>query len=718
MRFSLNDLLVVGVGTAVITVFSFLYYKDITTKVQAGTNEQVGTVSYKRKSVERKYAGQVIWEDIENNIPVYNYDSIRTSDQSEASLHLKDGTEIKLNENSMILLAMTKNQIDIEFNKGSILANRGGAEGDVRKLNIKSGSTSISIDKSDVKLSQSKAGDLNLSVVKGIADVNTGKGAAKLGADQALVVAKGSGEVMKFDLAIKLVSPVAGAYYLTTAEKMRIDFSWQNVAGEHNVFFELAKDDLFANIIQKNEVKGNAFAVDLTKGIYYWRVRAVHKITKKEESSETRRFSVLFDEPVLLIAPENKETVTYKGVPPIINFKWTKSEIASAYRLVLAGDRSMSKIIKTQDSTQNSVMLDSAGKGVYFWRIEKLPGLKDIPKPAASGIFELNIKEREITAPPELLYPNNAKQFSKTLLEKQNITFTWKGSQEISEYNFYTAKDEKFKDIVFSGVSKVNFVQLEKNLPKGTYYWRVTGRLGEKEFTDPSLTRIFSITDTEEIKLVLPEKDAALSTDENEKTASIRFVWKGNDIKGKYKLQISVNEKFTSLYKEKIINYTGTDSVLQIEAGRYYWKVILLNDDGSAAADSRPQFFIVKNLLNTPVVVSPKDGYVINMSARDNLSLNWNKVAGANLYRISLYKIIHGKEYLIAESEEKGTSWKINDLRKLDESKFLWKLQAFEMDNKKKEIVRNSPLVKSNFKITLGKPVEKVNVNSLKIENL
>jgi hypothetical protein len=718
MKFLHSDFLVVGIGTAIIATFSFLYYKDVTTKVQTGNNELIGTVTYKRKTAERKYAGQVIWEGVENNVPLYNYDAIRTSDQSEASLRLNDGTEIKLNENSMVLLALTKNQIDIQFDQGSITANRGETKGDLKKLNIKSGTTSVSIDRSNVKLSQNRAGDLNLSVAKGNADINTGKGAEKLGTDQALVVAKDSGDVIRFELAVKLVNPPADEYYLTPSEKRRVDFSWLAVQGEHTVIFELSKEESFVNIIQKKEVSGNNLSIELEKGIYYWRVRAVHRITKKEDSSESRRFTVLWDEPITQISPANKEAVTYRNALPIINFKWTKSEIASSYRLVLASDALMEKTIKTSETPQNSIVLDSLSKGVYFWRIEKNTGLKDIAKTNPSAIFELDIKEKDVTAPPELLYPGNAKQFSQAVLEKQNITFTWKNIPEIREYRFSVARDEAFRDVVFSGTSKVNFLQLEKNLARGNYYWRVAGRLEGDESTDPSKTRMFSVIDTEEVKLVLPAKNAVLTVEENERLASVRFSWVASEIKGNYKAQVSKSEDFSSIYKENIVKFSSTNTSMQIEPGKYYWKVTVIDGDESILADSRPQFFSVQNNLETPVVISPKNGYIVNMSDKDILSLSWNKVEGANIYRISLYQIIKGKEIKIADIEEKGTGCKITDLHKLDESNFFWTLQAFETSAIKKEIIRKSPLVKCNFKITLGRPVEKVNVKSLKIENL
>jgi hypothetical protein len=717
MKYFRKDILIVAAGTAVITAFAYLYYKDITTKVQAGSREVIGTITYKRKIAERKYTGQVIWEDLDNDVPVYNNDSIRTADQSEAIVHLNDKTEIKLNENSMILLSLDKNQFNIEFNQGSISTSREDTTGNIKDLNIKSGNTNVSIKNSNVKLSQNKAGDLNLSVAKGKANINTGKGEETLGTDQSVVIDNKSGSTSKIDTGIELISPAGDSYHLTASGKKKMDFSWKNPEGKYIVYFELSANELFNGINNKKPVKNNNFSAELDKGIYYWRVRALQRGTKKQKFSESRRFTVLWDEPVIAISPANRETIGYKTILPVVNFKWTKSEVASGYRFILAGDPEMNNIIKTVETVQNSIVLDTLNKGSYYWKIEKITGLKDIPELSPGNVFEFKISEKEIIGPPELIFPGNAKQFSKLLLEKQSITFTWKNNPDIKEYLFSAAKDDRFENIIHEEISKVNFVNLEKKLQTGNYYWRVTARLGDNE-TVPSATRTFSVIDMEEIRLIIPEKNAVLAPEEDEKTAAVRFSWKGSEIKGKYKLQISKSEDFSSLYNETIVRFPSSSAALQINPGTYYWKVSLLDEEETILASSPSLSFSVEDYLKKPAATSPLNGWVVNMSNKDILTLNWNKVEGANLYRISLYQDIKGKDHLIAEISDNITSYKITDLQKLDESAYYWTLQAFETGKNKNEIKRKSRIVKNNFKITLGKPVDKVNVNSLKIENL
>ena len=169
--------------------------------------------------------------------------------------------------------------------------------------------------------------------------------------------------------------------------------------------------------------------------------------------------------------------------------------------------------------------------------------------------------------------------------------------------------------------------------------------------------------------------------------------------------------------KETILSsLSNAATINDFEPGVYYWKVVLLDEDGTLILDSKSRSITIKESLEMPDIISPKNGYAINMSNKDELSLLWKQVVGADFYRLNLYRVKNGRKYRVAYSEQKGNSYKITDLRKLDTGNFHWTLQAFE--SKDNAIIRKSSVVESNFNITLGKPMEKADINSLKIENL
>nr|HPI15767.1 FecR domain-containing protein [Spirochaetota bacterium] len=184
---SLNpDRLVPAVGALIILVFSLLLYLDMRGSRGGARTEEIGTITFKRQTAQRKYAEQVVWDDLAQSVPVYNYDTIRTADMSEAVVRLKDGTEIALNENSMVLLVMSSDDASVEFMRGSIAANRDGAG---KKLNITAGGAVVSMAEGALNLSRGRGEGLDVTLNKGSALVKTGEGEQRVTGDQRVVVA-------------------------------------------------------------------------------------------------------------------------------------------------------------------------------------------------------------------------------------------------------------------------------------------------------------------------------------------------------------------------------------------------------------------------------------------------------------------------------------------------------------------------------------------------
>ena len=201
-----------------------------------------------------------------------------------------------------------------------------------------------------------------------------------------------------------------------------------------------------------------------------------------------------------------------------------------------------------------------------------------------------------------------------------------------------------------------------------------------------------------------------------EETASVRFSWKKPDISGNFKLQLSKDDEFTDIIKEQTLD-SNSKLISDIVPGQYYWKVFLLDSDQSVLLSSKPQSFTVKEPLLKPKIRSPRDGFVVNMSDRNELSLDWEEVDGANLYHVSLYRMRRKRALPVADIKIKKTRVRITDLRQLDIGRFRWTVQAMEADDNNK-IIRKSVLVKNDFKIILGKKMEKINIDNIKIDNL
>lgn len=704
MKFLNTNILAAGIASVIIATFALLFYTDITRKADAGEAELIGTITFKRKVAHRKYASQVVWEELEQNEKIYNYDSIRTADLSEAIIHLEDGTEIALNENSMILLALSKEEIDLEFSRGSISAKRDELKDDAKNLSITALGTTVLVGKSDVNLNRAEGRDLNLTVNRGDATIKAGEAEKLVKANQRVVVSEDKKDLRVLTINLRLKNPPPSGYVLTTKSATAIDFSWEPVKGSWNVYLEISRNSLFNDIVASKRVFRNATKQVLQRGIYYWRLKAVSG-SRKTEYSDVRRLSVIGDKPVELIAPLDGGIYTYRSVIPIITFKWSKSGIASAYTLIIAKDQAMNTIVQRVQTPGTSIAIDTLKKGTYFWRVETSIGLRGIAN-LQSRVYRLNIEEKGETEPPELLYPPDKNHLSRAVLEKHHITFTWKMNPEIESSSLSIARDEDFKDILFTSKSKVNFLQFKESLPIGKYFWRVIGKLMGGDLTKPSVSRSLMITETEPIALLKPEDNAIIDPGEGE-TPPVKFVWARTDVKGRFHLDISREKDFASLYKEHDGESNSAD-IPQLEPGRYFWRVSLRDDNGSQIMQSSYRTLLIQEKLSEPVVISPRNGSVVNMRDRNSFPLRWGRSKKATMYRIGLHQIKRGRAYSIMERTVSQTNYNVRELNKLDEGRFFWTLQALETDSRSNRVIAMSPTVKTYFDITLGKPFERV----------
>jgi hypothetical protein len=705
MKFLNTNILAAGIGSVIIATFALLFYTDITKKADAGVAELIGTITFKRKVAHRKYGSQVVWEELEQNEKIYNYDSIRTADLSEAIIHLEDGTEIALNENSMILLALSKDEIDLEFSRGSISAKRDELKDHAKNLSIFALGTTVLVGKSDVNLYRPEGMDLNLTVNRGDATIKAGEAEKLVKADQRVVVSKDNKEVKVLTINLRLKSPPPSGYFLTTSDATAINFSWDPVKGKWDVYFEISRDDQFNDIVTSNKVFRNAKKQVLRRGIYYWRLRAVSR-SKETEYSDVRRLSIIGDKPVELIAPLDGGIYSYRSVLPIVTFKWSKSNIASAYTLIIAEDQAMNTVVQRVQTPDTSIAIDALKKGTYFWRVDTSIGLRGISN-LQSRVHKLNIEEKREIEPPALLYPPDKNHLSRALLEKHHITFSWKMNPEIESSSLFIARDKDFKDILFTYRSKVNFLQFKEILPIGKFFWRVSGELKGGELTNPSIARSLMITESEPIELILPADNAVIDPGQGETRPSVKFVWARTDVKGRFHLDISRDKNFSSLYKEHDGEGNAAD-IPRLEPGRYFWRVSLRDDDGSQIMRSSYRTLLIQEKLAEPVVISPRSGSVVNMRDRNSFPLRWGKSKNATLYRIGLHRVKRGRAYNIMEKTISQTNYTVHELKRLDEGRFFWTLQALETDRRSNRVIAMSPTVKTYFEITLGKPFERV----------
>ncbi len=710
MRLSAANNTALGIGAIVVIVLTLLFYLDITRKTGAGRGEMIGTITYKIKESQRKYASQVIWEDLERESPVYNNDTIRTAGLSEAVIKLKDGTEIALTENSMVLLSLSRNNLNLDFTRGSIVARREGiTDSSIKSINIKASDTMVSLDKGNLSMSNAGGKNINLAINSGNARIKSGDSVQELGVNQKVAI---SGDKV-YDLKLQLRNPAANSVFYAKRQNEPVNFTWDQVAREYTVFLEISRDNTFTALIAGIRVDGNEKSVVVPEGIYYCRLRAVNVKTGTREYSEVRWFRVMREKPVQLISPANNTVMVFRINPPIINFLWSAGDTDSSYRLMVSTEPEMGKKLLTRQLTDPRISVDTLGEGNYYWQVETIIGTGAESRKVLSPVYKFAVAKNRFLASPELLYPPDNKMIVGAMLKNQELTFTWKKKPEIPESRLAISKDPDFKETVFTEKSKNNIIKFRKMLDSGTYYWRVTGISQEEEITAPSSQRKINIVPTGEIALLAPSPEEVIVPDEEHDDAKVLFRWMRTDVKGKFKVQLSQQRDFAQVMKEMQTSGFSID-IEKIAKGDYYWHVFLFDETtGDIIMRSDARKLSVKGMLPSPVIIEPANGYVMNMIDKTRLPLRWEAAEGANRYRIEIYRLDHGKRQKLTTGTTAANEYIFDDMEKLDVGKFILNLQAQEMKGGK--ILRRSGTAVSIFEITLGEGGKKPKILSPKV---
>jgi hypothetical protein len=713
MRFSKNEYIIFTVAAVIILVFSLLFYFDFTSLSAVGEERIVGSIIYKQHVAQRKYSSQVVWEDIERKSPVYNNDSIRTADQSEAVIRIADGTEITVNENSMILLSFATNEIDIQFKGGSISARRGKLGGDtLSTLNIKSGETTVSVAKSDIQVSSGKEKEMNLTVNKGEAKIKSGDKEREVKENEKVIVSGKTNKITIYSLQLKQLAPLPDSIIVTSGQVGTVQFIWEKLKPEQKGVIEVTKAASFNRLAATGNMAGNTISINLPPGSYYWRLRAKNRITGVVDLSDGRKFSIIREVPAYLVYPGRGQMFQYTKNRPAINFKWNGSDLTQEYHLLIASDPGMNKIIQSYRTTDTAIAVESLEAGAYYWKITSVIRTGDKTYQVSSEIRRIQLSLMKVITPPQPYFPPDEGTVNSAVLKDKGIIFSWDKTADISETRLTVSKHSDFRSIVFMGQSRTNFLNFRKQLDLGLYYWHVTGILPDKRSTEPSAAARFTVTPGGNIRLLAPADRAEVSSEDG--TASVRFSWEKPDMYGEYTVQISTDPSFSRIDREEQATDTYA-AVTGFKPGSYHWRVILKNSDGSILLKSGKNALVIKNVLSEPVILSPLNGKSVDISRIKGLDLKWKRLGEANLYRIRFYRIENNKATFIKEQQMHNAVLGVNDMSFLGEGRLLWTVQAFETSQDGARIFRTSPVSRSYFDVTLPKTPKKIKLISPKI---
>ncbi len=672
------DFLAVLICSSAFSGGGWALWKNFTTYLQPAGAEEIGTIVYKRKVAQRKYSDRAIWEELRSNAPLYSYDSVRTAEDSEATLILKDGTEISLDENTLILLDFDRDNRNIEFLSGNITTTRTevaapssaeiAAASTPPPLTIVSRGSKVEMrDRSLARLSVSEKGSLDVAVSKGTVDLVVAQGKREVKEHEKAVVSEDARTATVERIPLSMTSPAHDSFWLSYGGEARVAFSWRSEPPRSSYGLEVSRSSAFEQILRDERFSSPEGSLALGPGTYYARAYADDDGGARSRAQPIR-FTVIDDRPPAPESPPDNSSYTYRATPPSIRFSWALSPAASSHVLEIARDEGFTDVIARAPSSGSFIQAPVPGEGRFFWRIVPVYAFKAAgaePLPSSSLSFAVS-RVTEIPA-AELLSPRDGETIPAKAVDEAGLRFSWKPEPEAIVSVMTIARDAAMTDPVGVLESRANSLEYGQKLPAGNYWWRVVTRDSGGNESPSSKPSAFSISFAPPVvRLASPAEGA-------EADATLRFEWEAEGASA-FTLELSEDEAFGSPIK-RATTLPRVD-LRDLRPGRLWWRVKAIGPRGIELSSSETRSLRILPPLPAPKPLSPEEGEGLDLAGAAAVEFTWTPTDGADGYSFRLVgadgKAIH------EERSVTGVSYRFADVEALDPGRYRWEVAAYQ----------------------------------------
>ena len=121
IRSIVEDIFVILICLAGMSLSLNAFVRELNRALVKFNEEPVATITFKYRSAQRRIDERVLWDRLRQESPIYNLDTIRTAERSEATLHFPDGNSVALSENTMIQVIVDSVQSCSQFDVKKII---------------------------------------------------------------------------------------------------------------------------------------------------------------------------------------------------------------------------------------------------------------------------------------------------------------------------------------------------------------------------------------------------------------------------------------------------------------------------------------------------------------------------------------------------------------------------------------------------------------------
>lgn len=699
---------------------SLTYFFIDLNKTTLRKEKEIATVIFKKKIAQRKFSDSVVWERLQNKSPLYNEDTIRTDSDAQASIVFNNGASIDLDEKTMIQIFEGKNgELKFNISGGKFAVDTSESNAKV-SLDLGNGSV-VSFDKGTKMSADSAEGKNAFVIQEGNVNIQNADGTEDVILSGDSIKIDEKGQRKKFPVSVS---------NLGTTEKI-VNFSEKEsdvtlmlkttpeTAGE-KIIVETSSDPNFTEILERKEITDSSVKSVSVKAASPSLFYRIFPENNKEDAFEGKLVVETIEKPKLL-SPAVDSVFKNKESVPDVSLNWDCGDYCDYVKLEVYKESDPETPVIQKDISDDSITINKFDEGKYFWTITPHYSINNIGFGETVKMSSFEVVKEIIEMKPQLTIPQSE---SVVLLEDEgkDVVFMWKSDVKKSSYLLEIASDDKFKKIVYSNENMntrdVVLFNLKK-MPEKTYFWRVT-RIDDKKVKFVSDTRTFDVkkyipTKTE---LVLPLENFSA---EQSVIAQTQFFWKLSDKYKKAKTQtlfeIAKDDKFQDVVKQILTSKTSCSDV-KLSTGTYYWRITAVNkEDQKELFKTESRKINVLHRLEKPLITIPLNNTVQNLVDSQVLKVMWNKVEGADYYRVKIFNA-ETKEVVSQSNGIKDNQFNAKLENIMLDSKYVCSVTAYS-DEKENMPARTSKNDSINVsferakKIVLQTPTNGVKLNGL-----
>lgn len=648
MRLSRSDVAMVSFVLLGASALLTLFARDIGGYTVRTDMRPLGTIVFKKLAATRKAGDGFSWERMRNGGPVYQSDTLRTADYSEASIYFEDDTSLDILSNSMLRLNFGSEADNLEFMDGEITL-KGSAKGS--KYSISSAAGTITLGKESQATFSRKDDSLTVSVGAGKASLTQADGSVRdIDAHHELEVNVKSGEARVIDRPVIPKSPAQNARLIHYAAEraavgsadadsaIPIAFEWERDVAKSpstdgvSYAVELSRSQDFAEVAATADSAAERATLGVGDGTWYWRVRS-----SGGEVSPVRKFSLVGSSFSELAFPPDGREFSYRNKKPRIRFAWTDMAEASSYLFEASKAADFAKPAIRARTAMSSILVDSLDEGLWYWRVSPVHpylAVGDVPVPAARTV---RIAHRGDMAAIEPTMPVAGTLYQVQELDARGLAFSWLPDQEAVEYRFAVSRNADLSKPAYEKSLASPYIRLDGAAGSalrqtGQWYWGV--RWVDDEGNVSPLREVRSLRGVDgsiAIRSSFPPDGYRVA---DSLAANTRFTWKSN-IQAKTAFQVARDAAFTDIaYQEEVT--ADTTFGKNWAPGNYFWRLRTYNTDNTVFLDTGTRSFSVVAPFEGPVLTNLARGEFFYVLEGERRTLTWKPVANAEYYQATL----------------------------------------------------------------------------------